>query len=127
MTAKIFEHKGMVGVEIDMENGKFLNDITLPGQLGCVISPEEVAITESAKAIIKQAKREEGSFAELMLTKHTDGTSSIGVLGGGKVFLGSDFTIGRDCDVSVLDEMSIIPENETPEDFIIFIEGIKES
>jgi hypothetical protein len=97
------------------------------GQLGCVISTSEIQITKEAKEIISNAKREGGSFAELMLTKHEGigadehGKSSIGIFGFGKVLLGKDFKIGRDCDKSVLDDCEEV-EIEVPQDFKDFID-----
>ena len=120
-TAFIFAYKGNVAVEIDMDNGKFINDLTQPGQLGCVIDSKEVEITQEAKDIIFKAKREGGSFSELMLTEHADGSgSSIGVLGFGKCFLGKDFKIGRDCEKGVLEHLEVV-DKEAPQDFQDFI------
>lgn len=116
MTAKIFEYKKNIGIDIDMK-GKFINDPFQPGQLGCVISTKDVIITPSAIDVIKNAKREGGSFAELMLTKHDPGPgSSIGILGGGKINLGSEFSIGRDCETSILDDC-VIEDFEVPEEY----------
>jgi len=127
-TAKIFAYKGNVGVEIDHENGKFLNDPNAGGQLGCVIRTDEVEISQEAKDLIKACKQGGGSFSELMLTEHDasihdeSGRSSIGVLGFGKVHLGTDFEIGRTCTKSVLDHCTLVP-NEVPEDYKAFIDG----
>lgn len=122
MTAQIFTYKGNLGISIDMEDGKFLNDVYHPGQLGCVIPTEEVEISPDAKQYIKNLPREGGSFAPLMLTKHTDGTSSIGILGFGKVNLGKEGTISRDCDLSVLDDCKET-EIEAPDDYKGFIDN----
>ena len=125
-TAKLFAYKGHVAAEIDI-NGKFLNDIHQAGQLGAVISTSEIEITKEAKEIIKNAKREGGSFAELMLTKHTNpeehGKSSMGILGFGKVHLGDDFSIGRDCDVSILEDCSEV-EIDISDEYKSFIDSL---
>lgn len=122
-TAKIFEYKGNVGIEIDMENGKFLNDPTEPMQLGCVIEASDVAISKEAKDIIKNARHSGGSFSELMLTKHAgeDAGSSVGILGFGKVHLGKNFELGRACTKSVIDDCVEIP-NEVPAEYKEFID-----
>ncbi len=125
MTAIIFEYNGNVGVEIDIKEGKFLNDPLAPGQLGCVISTEEIEISPAAIEIIKKAPRSGGSFAELMLTKHDPGPgSSIGILSHGKVNLGNDFEIGRECDLSILEDCNI-KEFEAPDDFKAFIDEMR--
>lgn len=122
-TALIFAYKGNVGATTDIENGKFINDVNGSGQLGCVIHTSEVSITKEAKEIIKSARREGGSFAELMLTKHADGSgSSIGLFGFGKHHFGTDFTIGRTCDISVLDDCEEA-KIEIPEDYKKFIDS----
>lgn len=121
MKTRIFAYKGNLGATTDLENGKFLNDLTKPDQLGCVIDTKEVEITKDAKELIKKAKREGGSFAEIMLTKHTAGGSSIGLLGFGKHQFGKDFNIGRDCDLSVLDDCIEMNDDIIPEDYKIFI------
>lgn len=127
-TMNIFAHKGHVGANINMEDGKFINDPGSPGQMGCVVSTSEVSISKEAADLIRKAKREGGSFAPLMLTVHTGqgtehGRSSIGVLGGGNVYLGDadTLTIGRTCDLEALDHCEIV-ENSAPEDFQKFIE-----
>ena len=123
MKTKIFAYRGCIGAETDLENGKFLNDPKSGGQLGCVISTTEIDITKEAKELIRNAPREGGSFAPIMLTKHDDGSgSSIGLMGFWKhCFAGEDLCIGRTCEKEVLDDC-----NETvmeiPEDFIEFVD-----
>ena len=122
MTAKLFTYRGHLGADIDMKNGKFINDITQPGQLGCVIDTKEVSITPAAKKMLEDAKREGGSFAEIMLTKHADGSgSSVGLLGFGKIHLGTEPMIGRECDKSILADCHI-EEFEAPDDFKLYID-----
>jgi hypothetical protein len=120
-TLKIFSYKGHVGCLMYMD-GKFINDPSSPGQLGAVVDVTETSITQEAKEIINNVGREGGSFAQLMLTEHTDGAASVGVLGFGAVYLGkqADIKIGRDCDKSVLDKLKI-SEEEAPKDFRDFI------
>ncbi len=114
-TAKIFAYKGTLAAEIDMKNGKFLNNPKK--EMGCVINTKDIAITPQAVALIKRAGRQGGSFAEIMLTKHADGSgSSIGLMGSGKVSFGHMFSIGRDCDTSVLNDCFIC-ELEIPDDY----------
>jgi len=130
-TAKFFTYKGHLAAEIDMDGGKFINDPKAKGQLGCVISTTEVGMTTEAKAMIKKAKRDSGSFSELMLTAHhpsiheTSGKSSIGILGGSKVYYGlpGSFSIGRTCTISVVDDCETI-EMEAPADYKKFIDGL---
>ena len=125
MTARIFEYKGNLGVDIDIQNGKFLNDPKAKGQLGCVMSTEEIEITPAAIEVIKKAPRAGGSFATMMLTRHIPGPgSSIGVLGFGKMNLGTDFEIGRDCEIEVLSDCKVV-EFETPQDYIDFIDEMR--
>lgn len=125
MKTKIFAYKGNVGIEIP-ETGIFINNPKSPGQLGCVISTSEIEITKEAKNVIRKARREGGSFAELMLTKHDKsiessyGESSIGVMGFGNINLGNDFCISRDCNLSVLDDCTET-EMDVPNDYKDFI------
>ncbi len=126
-TAKIFAYKGNVGIDVE-DTGKFINDPFAEGQLGAVIATSEVEISKEAKDIIRKAKREGGSFAEFMLTKHEDqglqyGKSSIGVMGLGKIHLGTDFKIGRTCTTSILDDCTEVP-NQVPEDYKEFIDSL---
>jgi len=129
-TATIFAYKGNIGIIIN-ENGKFINDPSSPDQLGAVISTSEVEISKEAKDIIRSARREGGSFAELMLTEHVGadpayGKSSIAVLGPGRFHhLGSDFKIGRTCTISVLDDCKEVPNNP-PADYMEFIDSAEE-
>ena len=118
MRTKIFAYKGVIGAETDIVNGKFINDPKSRGQLGCVISTKEIDITKEAKKLIKSAPREGGSFAPIMLTKHSDGSgSSIGLFGFYKhIFSGEDLCIGRTCETSVLDDCNET-EIEIPDEF----------
>lgn len=126
-TATIFAYKNNLGMIVNVE-GKFINDPFAPGQLGAVISTDEVEISKEAKALIQKAKREGGSFAELMLTKHegaavqSHGKSSIGVMGMGYVHLGTDFSIGNTCNLATLEDCAEI-ENHPPEDYKSFVDS----
>lgn len=125
MNSKIFEYKGYLAAETDLNNGVFINKPLEPGQLGCVIDTKNVDITKAAKELIKKAKREGGSFADIMLTKHNDGGSSIGLLGGWKHNFGTleNFCISRDCDLSVLDNCNEV-KMDAPQDFREFIDSL---
>lgn len=102
----------------------YINNPNAPGQMGTVIDTKDISITKSAKEVISKAKRGGGSFAELMLTKHAEGgESSIAVMGFGKVYLGSIFEIGRECDISVLEDCHE-EEIETPADFLQFVDSL---
>ncbi|MFA5207415.1 MAG: hypothetical protein WC428_02045 [Candidatus Paceibacterota bacterium] len=118
MRTKIFTYKGVIGAETDLDNGKFLNSPKDGGQLGCVIDTKEIDITKEAKELIKSAPKEGGSFAPIMLTKHSDGSgSSVGLMGFWKhLFAGDELCIGRTCETSVLDDCNEI-EIEIPEEF----------
>lgn len=125
-TAKFFAYKGNVGVEIDPE-GKFINDPFAAGELGAVISTAEIEMSKEAKDIINAADHEGGSFAQLMLTQHEGeglkfGQSSIGIIGMGKVHLGSTFKIGRTCTKSVLEHCAVV-QNSVPADYMEFIDN----
>lgn len=126
-TATIFAYNGNLGMIVNAE-GKFINDPFAPGQIGSVISTNEVEISKEAKDLIKKAKRDRGSFAELMLTNHTGsaveahGKSSIGVMGMGYVHLGTKFSIGRTCSLSALEDCAEI-ENNPPEDYKAFVDS----
>lgn len=122
---QIFEHKGHVGISINPD-AKYINDPK--GQLGVLVDTKDVAITKEAKEIISKAPKGDGSFSELMLTKHSgdepsSANSSIGILGFNKVHLEKGFEIGRECDVSVLEDCSE-EELETPEDFKEYINSL---
>lgn len=114
MKTRIFAHKGNLGV---VTGDKFINDPTAPGQLGSVVDPKECVITTEAKELIKKSRRAGGSFAELMLDKN-----SIGVMGWGHIDFGDDFEIGRDCQLSVLDDLEV-DENILPEEYKTHIDS----
>lgn len=129
MRTIIFAHKGVIGAETDMENGIFLNNPKSTGQLGAVVPVEEIDITQEAIDILKAANRENGSFASIMLTKHSDQSSgskaSIGLLGFGKhLFLGDNLCIGRECDTSILDMCNII-KFESPFEFVEVVDSLE--
>lgn len=131
-TMNIFAHKGHVAAFINMEEGKFLNKPGEAGQMGCVVGTSEVTISKEAADLIRNATRDRGSFAPLMLTVHTGegtkhGRSSIAVIGGGKVYLGDakELTIGRTCDLEALDHCEVV-ENDPPQDFIEFVDALEQ-
>lgn len=121
MKTKIFAYKGILGAETDLKKGKFLNKPLEVGQLGCIISTSEVKITKEAIELLKKAPREGGSFAPIMLTKHSDGESSISLMGFHKhLFEGEDLCIGKICDTSILENCSKLLK--IPQDFINYID-----
>lgn len=128
-TLNIFEYAGDLGAESDMANGTFLNDVTSDTQLGVVVAVEEVTISQEAIDVIRNAQREGGSFACMMLTKHSPEASdehstsaSIGMLGRGYHWIKSgEAVLGRTCDISVLDMMKVVPNNP-PEEFMAAVE-----
>ena len=128
MRAKIFAYKGVLGALTDLDNGVFLNNPRKGGQLGVVIPVEEVDITAEAVKLLKSASRGGGSFAPIMLTRHSDpvkskSQASIGLLGFCKhLYAGGDLCIGRTCDTSILD-LCNITEIEVPEDFIQVVDS----
>jgi hypothetical protein len=128
MKTRIYAYKNVLGVDTNVEVEGLINDPKSSGQLGMVIRTDAVEITPSAKEMLRNAKREGGSFAPIMLTKHANpdehGKSSFGVLGFGKaVFSKDDLAIGRECDKSVLDDMTEIGEEQVPEDFKAFVDS----
>jgi len=124
MRTQIFAYRGVIGALTDLNEGKFINDPKSEGQLGCVIHTSEIDITKEAKELIKNAPREGGSFAPIMLTKHADGSgSSIGLMGFWKhAFAGEDLCIGRDCKTEVLEDCTEV-EMEVPVDFKQFVDA----
>lgn len=114
MRTQIFAYKGVLGAITDLDNGKFLNDPRSDGQFGVVVPVEEIDISPEAVSLLLNAPREGGSFAPIMLTKHSvlydgDSKASIGLFGFWKhLFKGSDLCIGRDCDKDVLNLCNII-------------------
>lgn len=121
---QIFTYKGNLGATTDLNNGKFINNPKAGGQLGCVIDTKEIEITKEAKQMIRQARREGGSFAAMMLTKHSDGSgSSIGLMGFWKHHYGKEVSIGRDCDMSILDDC-LETNIEAPQDYKDYIDKL---
>lgn len=132
-TLKIFVYKGVVGATTDVENGTFLNDLSTPGNMGAVVLTQHVVMTQEAKDLILQARREGGSFAPLMLTRHSKdavtnpGEASVGVLGLGHHLI-SDYPeskhvlIGRDCSLEILDEITV-EEFDAPQGFKDFVDS----
>lgn len=125
MKTQIFAYKNNLGATTDIEGGTFINDIKGPGQLGCVVSTSEIQISAEAKELIRKASREGGSFAEIMLTKHSDdsahGKSSIGLMGFRLHHFGEDFNISRNCELSVLEDCEEVVDN-IPQDYKDFID-----
>lgn len=121
MTMFVFAHRNHIGIQIEPDT-PFINDPTEPGQMGVVVALADVAMTESAKDLLRSAKREPGSFAPIMLTKHNDpikfGPGSIGVLTKRPIvlFQPEDILIGRDCDTSVLDDITVL-KGDIPQGF----------
>ena len=134
MKTKIFTYKNHLGIDMgekpeDVEG--LINDPTADGELGTVLRTDAIEITKDAKEMIRAAKREAGSFAPIMLTKHAEeavekhGKSSFSVMGYGKVAISREqVLIGSSCDVSVLDDM-IEVEEEAPEEFRQFVDSIE--
>ena len=113
MRTQIFFYNNFIGAVTDIENGKFLNDVHGPSQLGCVVPIDEIDITPEAVEALKKAEREGGSFAPIMIDR-----GSIGLMGFRyHMFDTREPLISRDCDLSALDLCNIIPI-ELPEGFV---------
>ncbi len=119
-TLKFFEYKGVVGATSDVENGKFINDINDPNNMGVVVDVTECTISQAAKDILLKSGRERGSVAPLMLTNCDDGTSCVAVFGFERHLVSP--SIGRICDVDVLHKIQIV-ENDPPADFIEYVDS----
>lgn len=124
---KIFTYKGWIGIQ-SSENSEGLIAKPGGGNMGVVLSTSACEITPEAKAVFKNAGREGGSFASFMLTEHAGapsehGKSSIGWLGG---YLNaapfSAVKLGRDCNKSVLEDMTEVADMEIPIEFMDFID-----
>lgn len=127
-TVRFFEYKGAIGALSDLSDPtQYINDITEPNQMGVLIESGKVGMpTEVIELFKNNFKREGGSFAGIMLTKHSDGKASIGILGGGSHLICNPketIFISRDCDLSVLDLCQTV-KNEPPEGFIAHVDSI---
>lgn len=116
MIAKIFEYKGGIAAISDPSKyEELLNNLSTGSHMGIVMKTEDVGITEEAMKRLKKARREAGSFAAIMLTKHDPsiheiaGKSSLCLFGfENHLFCGDDLCIGRTCDLSALDDVEVI-------------------
>lgn len=123
MKTKIFSYKNFIGAETDLDKGKFLNNPKAEGQLGCVVPVEEILITKEAKNLLLKAKREGGSFASMMITKHEKEGGSIGLLGHWKhAYCLDDAVLSRDCDLSLLNDLEEV-NIDIPEDFMEYVDS----
>lgn len=114
-TLKIFEHKGVIGAQSNIETGTFLNDPTGAGQLGVVVAVEHAQITQGAKQILLDCPRDGGSFAPIMLTTARDGSGYSVALMGARKHMMPDPTIGRTCDREVLNRIEVVDFEIDPE------------
>lgn len=127
---RIYAYKGVLMVDLDADKANgLINDPSDGNQLGCVIKSDCIDITKDAKELIRGANRTGGSFSGLMLTEHTAkasekfGKSSFGIMGFGKVAIDrADIKVGRDCELSVLDDMNEV-EIEVPKEFKEFVDN----
>jgi hypothetical protein len=131
-TVQMFYYNNFIGAVSDIDNGNFINDPTSEGQLGCVLRLDEIEVTSEVVEHLKNAKREGGSFASIMLTKlHPSvvemyGEYSIGIMGFYKhAFNLNDNIISRDCDLTGLDHITINDDIEIPPDFMEYVDNYK--
>lgn len=128
-TLKIFEYKGVVAASSDIENGKFLNDIESPSNMGVVVHTDNVVITPTALDILKNNyDRAGGSFSHIMVTRHADESGgSVGLLGLHTHMITSPgesvVEYSRDCDLSILDDIEV-EDFTLPEEFVQFVDGL---
>lgn len=130
MKTKIFAYKNYLGIE-SSEDAEGMIAKPGNGNIGVVVMTGSCEITPEAKGMLKNAKREGGSFAPFMLTKHADpdagfGKSSFGWLG--SYIAGapaSEVLVGRDCNKEVLDDMIEVKDMVLPEGFIQFVDSEK--
>ena len=132
---QVFAHKGILGInalEIDTteENGykvsdALLNDITQPGQLGCVADGSKCDFSQEAIDLIKTVKPSHDCIGDIDIYKDASGNIVFCWLGAPTrlLTLSDDISASRDHDVSILDEVTIVPNNP-PEGFIEAVDAM---
>jgi hypothetical protein len=113
MKTRIFSYKNAIGATTDLDNGIFLNNPKAEGQIGCVVSLDEVEITAEAQSLLQTVPLESGSFGMLMINKSSIALTGFWV----HLYIGEDLCLGRDADLSGI--LALTPtEIELPVEFI---------
>jgi hypothetical protein len=116
MKTRVFAYKGYVGAETDLENGVFLNDPMKTGQCGCIVSVDELEITQEAIDLIRTARTGCDDIADIML-----GKDHICLLGFGHHLISLELT--PSCDRTLLDRLAPVELTIDPE-FIEYIDSL---
>lgn len=110
---KIFAYKNAIGATTDLDRGIFLNKPKAKGQIGCVVSLDEVEITAEAQTLLQTVPLERGSFGMLMINKSSIALTGFWV----HLYIGENLCLGRDADLSGI--LALTPtEIELPVEFI---------
>lgn len=117
-TTTIISHKGYLGAVTDLENGKFENT----GAPMFRVNVEEVQITESAKNIIKNARKEAVGVPDIIIL--SDNTISLANIA--QNFMGNAISVNADADLDIIDAIEVISTEaiDIDPDFVEYVNEI---
>lgn len=122
MRTQVFAHKGIIGIQSDINAEGLLNDPKLPNQLGFVIDAKFVDIQPEALELLKQIKQSADDIGDIDVYE-----SEIGVvfswLGGPLKVAKPDKITGSNCyDANLLTSNSDVKPSQS---FIEYVDNLK--
>jgi len=132
---QVFAYKSVIGInaiEIDSneENGynvsdAIINDITQPGQLGCVADASKCDFSQEAIDLLKKVKPSRDAIGDVDIYKDSTGSVIFAWLGTPMHMIDTsdDVSGSRDYDISALDNVVVVPNNP-PENFIVAVDEL---
>jgi len=119
MKIKIYQHKGIIGIESDHLNSPFISKVG-NGNLGCTVDGKDVQISPEALELLKDIKEGRGSLGDIECFEASDGSTVFGWIGGfRRVVIPSKSEGGRGFNPSLLTPTSGI---EADPSFIDYVE-----
>lgn len=123
MRTKVFAHKGVIGIQSDVNAEGLLNKPLENGQLGFVIDAKFVDISQDALILLKEIKRSCDDIGDVDIYKSGDKVIFSWLGGPLKGFRPSEVSGSNSYDASVV---SAINGVETPEDFMAYVNALSD-
>lgn len=117
MRTKIFQYKGILGIESSFDTEGLINNPKAPGQLGFVLDASFVDISKEALEVLKKIPKSGDDIGDVDVFKSNKGVVFAWLGGPLRLINPSSATGSNSYNPSLLESVSKIVENEPPIEF----------
>lgn len=123
MKTKVYEYKGVIGIESDWKAEGLLNDPSTPGQLGFVLDASKVEVSKEALELLRQVPVGHDSLGDVDCFAADDGMTIFAWLGGPlRAVDPADCEAARNSKWDLLEKVATVVDNNPAENFKQYID-----